>query len=133
MIDPEFFRRHMDFRSSGPAGNDFSSPTLPSARSNMTRLCLNTVGRRFMYRGANSAKASEARTLQAHCAASLSEYRTRQRPGRDEEFSIGDSIVRDFSVLGKDFVALEQDASLYIQETENSKLCKYPEIRFCKY
>jgi hypothetical protein len=43
-IDPDFFRRHIDFRPALGRSNFFSDPYLPSASTNMYRLLQTTIG-----------------------------------------------------------------------------------------
>jgi hypothetical protein len=134
-IDPEFFRRHLDFRNATGTSSDFSLPTLPSATFNMTRLRINTLASRLdNWRASNQRVQGDLDRLREETSASFHEYLATIRRGRDVDVQTGDSIVRAFSILSHEYLSIEQDISIYVQSLEsgifgaycNSRLLRKP-------
>jgi len=114
-LDPEFFRRHLDFRLGRQ--EFFSSPSLPSTSTAMIRLRTTTIGG-LQQVSARDDGQSRLEILQAESARSMDEYRKRLRSLSDP--SLGDSIIRDCSVHDLQHFSVEQDVSVNICKTENS-------------
>lgn len=120
-IDPEFFRRHLDFPNASGTSSDFSLPTLPSATFNMTRLRINTLASRLdNWRASNQRLQGDLDRLREETAASFHKYLTALRRGRDVDVQPGDSIVRAFSILNHEYLSIEQDISIYVESLESS-------------
>jgi hypothetical protein len=119
-IDPEFFRRHLDFRNATGTSSDFSLPTLPSATVNMTRLRISTLASRLdNWRASNQWLQGDLDLLREETSASFHEYLNTIRRGRDADVRTGDSIVRAFSVLSHEYLSIEQDISIYVELLES--------------
>ena len=100
-LDPEFFRRHLDL-SSFSHQQWFSSPSLPSASRNLLRLRVTTLARR-------RPKFPDLELARQKAQESLSNY---LKPISELRGSIGESIVRKFSLHSENYFSLEQDISL---------------------
>ncbi|KAG9250044.1 uncharacterized protein F5Z01DRAFT_667467 [Emericellopsis atlantica] len=109
-IDPEFFRRHMDFLSASIERHAYSLPSLASSSNNIFRLCVSTLLHRDDFGGQDllaqrSAKATE-----------LAGYKIRQLAST--KVRCGDSLVREYSTVCPSFSVIEQWISLCITKTE---------------
>ncbi|KAI9794812.1 MAG: hypothetical protein M1816_002940 [Peltula sp. TS41687] len=114
-VDPEFFQRHLDFRSTVGRPEYFPLPPLPSAAVNMTRLRLVTVGNRTVEaRSRTWPDQHQLETWRQEGAKSLRSFVEKLTMGRESDTKSGDSIVREFSVHDHQHFSFEQDMSLHI-------------------
>lgn len=109
-IDPEFFRRHMDFLSASIDRHAYSFPSLPSSSDNIFRLCVSTLLHRDNYGG------QHLQSQQAYQAIELAAYRAQQLGST--KVCCGDSLVRDYSTVCSRFSVIEQWISIYITKTD---------------
>lgn len=88
-IDPEFFRRHMDFLSPSIDRHAYSIPSLASCSNNIFRLCVNTLLHRddFGRQHLQSQRLDES--------TELGTYKTQQLGSA--RVCCGDSLVREYS------------------------------------
>ena len=101
-LDPEFFRRHLDFQH---PEDSFDLPPLPSTARNIISLPVLTICHRQ--------KPSEQCRVQQERREALDEVRKNQRQLIANN-KIGDSIVRRFSIHDEATFALEQRISITI-------------------
>ncbi|KAK2600213.1 hypothetical protein QQS21_005009 [Conoideocrella luteorostrata] len=103
-IDPEFFRRHMDFLSGSIDRHAFSIPSLASSSNNIFRLCVNTLLHRddFGRQDIQSQRSYESTELGVYKALQL----------RSTRVCCGDSLVREYSTVCSRFSLIEQWISL---------------------
>lgn len=104
-IDPEFFRRHMDFIDK----NSFSFPSLASSSNNIIRLCVSTILDRdgFGDKDLQSQRSGQSMELRAYKIEQLGSSRV----------CCGDSLVREYSIVCSRFSVIEQWISLCITKT----------------
>ncbi|KAM5481581.1 hypothetical protein McanCB56680_004117 [Microsporum canis] len=108
-VDPEFFRRHLDFRHG--MRDHYSLPSLPSTLSTALTLRVATIGASF----AKTKTDHEQGTIEAlreENKRKLDEYR--ENPKSLTQAKVGDSIVRDISIHDLQQFSIEQDISLYV-------------------
>ncbi|KID73958.1 uncharacterized protein G6M90_00g032160 [Metarhizium brunneum] len=103
-IDPEFFRRHMDFLSPSIDRHAYSIPSLASCSNNIFRLCVNTLLHRddFGRQHLQSQRLDES--------TELGTYKTQQLGST--RVCCGDSLVREYSTVCSRFSVMEQWISL---------------------
>ncbi|KXL50408.1 MAG: hypothetical protein FE78DRAFT_177392 [Acidomyces sp. 'richmondensis'] len=109
-IDPEFFRRHMDFLSVSIDRHAFSSPSLASTSNNIFRLCVSTLLHRDQFGDQNLNAQRKDQSSQ------LATYKIQQLGST--RVSCGDSLVRNYSTLDSSFSVLEQWISICITKQE---------------
>jgi hypothetical protein len=109
-IDPEFFRRHMNFLSASIDRHAYSLPSLVTTSDNIFRLCVSTIFYRDDFGG------QDLRLQRLEELAELDKYRMQQLGST--KVSCGDSIVRDYSTVCPSFSVMEQWMSLCIAKTE---------------
>lgn len=109
-VDPEFFRRHMDFLSGNVHRHAFSYPSLPSSSNNMFRLCVSTVLHRDDIGG------QDIQSQRLGQRSELDMYKRQQL--RSTGICCGDSVVREYSTVCPSFSVIEQWISLYIAKTD---------------
>lgn len=109
-IDPEFFRRHMDFLSASVYRHAYSFPSLASSSDNIFRLCVSTILHRDDFGG------QHVRQQRADQAAELAAYKVQQLGSA--KVSCGDSMVREYSTICSRFSVIEQWISLCVTRTE---------------
>ncbi|KAL7936455.1 hypothetical protein V8C35DRAFT_295533 [Trichoderma chlorosporum] len=110
-IDPEFFRRHMDFLSASIDRHAYSTPSLPSSSKNLFRLCVNTLLHRDDFGG------QDLQLQRTEQSAELATYKI-QHLG-STRVCCGDSLVREYSTVCSSFSVVEQWISLCITKTES--------------
>lgn len=103
-VDPEFFRRHIDFI--GP-NTCFGLPALPSACQNLWRLRIATICTRES--PLSSEELKEARRDESE---GVNRYLNAMRANE----RIGSSIVRRHSALNETISVIEQDVSFCVQK-----------------
>ena len=110
-IDPEFFRRHMDFLSAGVGGHAYSLPSLASSSHNIVRLCVSTILNRDDFSGKN------LQSQRFDHRVDMETYRIQQLAST--RMCCGDSMVREYSTLCSRFSVVEQWISFCIAKTES--------------
>jgi hypothetical protein len=111
-IDPEFFQRHLDFRSSTGRLDYFCLPSLPSTSKNIIRLRFTTIGKRD--RRGQIPDREGIDELRQTCAKAMARYLHRLNSSMDTNSGLGNSIVRAFSVFDETHFAIEQRISICI-------------------
>ncbi|KAL4744599.1 hypothetical protein BDW72DRAFT_208891 [Aspergillus terricola var. indicus] len=109
-IDPEFFRRHMDFLCTGIHRHSYSYPSLVSSSNNIIRLCVNTLLHRDDFGG------QDLRLQRSIQSTELMTYKMQQLGST--RACCGDSMVREYSTVSPCFSVLEQWISLCITKTD---------------
>jgi hypothetical protein len=109
-IDPEFFRRHMDFLSTSIDRHAYSFPSLASSSNNIFRLCVSTILHRDDFGG------QDLQSQRSEQASELGAYKIQQLGST--KVRCGDSQVREYSTVCPRFSVLEQWVSLYITKTD---------------
>jgi len=108
LVDPELFRRHLDFLR---LKDFFDLPALPSSSKNI--ICLNIT---IIYKRSHALRHSEV------------------KDGRSEEFKVvkkhqrhlgldgivGESIVRRYSIHDENTFTIEQQVTCYIKKSKNN-------------
>ncbi|KAJ5129352.1 uncharacterized protein N7515_005391 [Penicillium bovifimosum] len=108
-IDPEFFRRHMDFLCASIHRHSYGFPSLPSTSNNIIRLCVSTLLHRDDFGG------QDLQSQRSHHSAELRKYKMRQLGST--RVCCGDSLVREYSTICSSFSVVEQWISLCIAKT----------------
>ncbi|CCF33242.1 hypothetical protein CH063_05468 [Colletotrichum higginsianum] len=109
-IDPEFFKRHMDFLSASIDRHAYSFPSLTSSSDKIFRLCVSTLFHRDDFGG------QDLQSQRAHQAKELVAYRVQQLGSN--KVGCGDSLVREYSTICSRFSVIEQWISLCITKTD---------------
>lgn len=109
-IDPEFFRRHMDFLSASIDRHAYGFPSLASSTDNIFRLCVSTIFHRDDFGG------QDLRLQRSEQSAELERYKIQQL--RSSRVCCGDSLVREYSTVCPSFSVLEQWISICLAKTE---------------
>ena len=109
-IDPEFFRRHMEYLSANVDRHAFSFPSLVSSSNNIFRLCVSTLLHHdgFGGRDLQSQRSDQSTELGIYKIQQLGSTRVR----------CGDSLVREYSTLCSCFSVIEQWISLCVTRTD---------------
>lgn len=108
-IDPEFFRRHMDFLCMSMDKHSYSSPSLASSSNNLFRLCVSTLLHRDDFGG------QDLQSQRLDQSTELGTYKTQQLGST--RISCGDSMVREYSTVCSCVSVIEQWISLYVAKT----------------
>ncbi|KAM0259423.1 hypothetical protein ACHAQJ_003317 [Trichoderma viride] len=117
LTDPEFFGRHLDFRSWQDKNNNFSIPSLPAASWHLMELPITTIGSREsnLERMSPSAWIDKARrkgriALEVH----------HDRLSRlSSDIVVGESMIRDYYVFDEVHFAIDQRISICMQQVED--------------
>ncbi|KAJ4394347.1 hypothetical protein N0V93_003564 [Gnomoniopsis smithogilvyi] len=109
-IDPEFFRRHMDFLCGSIDRHAYSLPSLPSSSVNILRLCVSTLLHRDDFGG------QDLQSQRAQQILELAIYKAQQLSST--KVCCGDSLVRDYSTVCPRFSVIEQWISICITKTD---------------
>ncbi|KAG5299042.1 hypothetical protein I7I50_07710 [Histoplasma capsulatum G186AR] len=109
-IDPEFFRRHMDFLSVGIIRHSYSLPSLASTSNNIFRLCVSTLLHRDDFGGQDlqSQRSDQSSELKIYRRVQLGSSRV----------CCGDSLVREYSTVCSRFSVVEQWISFCVTRTD---------------
>jgi len=102
-VDPEYFRRHMDFLQTS---DFYDLPALPSCSRNILHLRLVTICVREL-----PWTQTEIEELRREEAASVKRYQRRL----GENGLVGESVVRNFSVHDASTFTLEQDITICVK------------------
>ncbi|KAI0858272.1 hypothetical protein F4860DRAFT_517002 [Xylaria cubensis] len=108
-VDPEFFRRHLDFLSPASHGRGMDVPPLASSSNNIIHLNVNTIV-------VASSPYSYARGGFIQCNKDISERLARYRRQLPNTACWGDSIVREYTVLNEQYSIIKQRISVCITE-----------------
>ncbi|CAG8278592.1 unnamed protein product [Penicillium salamii] len=111
-VDPEFFRRHMDYLSASVERHSYSFPSLSSSSNNIFRLCVSTLLHRDNFGG------QDLQSQRLNQSIELAAYKIQQLGST--RVSCGDSVVREHSTLCSSFSVIEQWISLCITKTNGS-------------
>ncbi|KAF2810714.1 uncharacterized protein BDZ99DRAFT_414865 [Mytilinidion resinicola] len=103
-VDPEFFRRHLDFLE--PASY-FDLPALPSTSQNLWRLRVTTICNRV-----NPLSAEEVRKQRKDDLEGVNKFLNALRASE----RIGSSIVRRHAIINETTCVIEQDISFCVQK-----------------
>ncbi|KAL9042200.1 MAG: hypothetical protein Q9214_003856, partial [Letrouitia sp. 1 TL-2023] len=118
-IDPEFFQRHLDFRSTVGRIDYFPLPSLPSTSGKMIELTYISIGRRE-----TPGKQHRPREMDLMRQAS---YKAMSRYVHDIDTqmatsdALGNSMVRSFDVLDDTHFAIEQRISIYMDQNGHNR------------
>lgn len=115
-IDPEFFQRHVDFRSTFSRWEYFPLPSLPSASNNIVKLRYVTLGQWDRKATKAAASQDEIDKQRAESAKAMNRYMHQLRLGMVSDLEVGNSIVRDFSVYDEVHFAIEQEISICVNK-----------------
>lgn len=107
-IDPEFFRRHLDFLSTSVHTHSYGFPSLASSSNNIVRLCVSTILHRDNY------VRQDLPLQRSDQSTGLGRYKVQQL-GSNKAFC-GDSLVREYSTVCSHFSIIEQWISLCIMK-----------------
>lgn len=110
-IDPEYFRRHMDFLSVSIDRHAYSLPSLPNSSNNIFRVCINTIFHRDDFGG------QHLQLQRSRESTALGAYRIQQLGST--KVCCGDSLVREYCTICPCFSVMEQWISLYISKRES--------------
>lgn len=117
VVDPEFFKKWLDFPYTPERQNQFSSPSLPSAGWNILELPLITIGRR---NGARTLKTqSQLDTARLELAESVRHYQAELLVEKHKD--IGGSTARDIDLFDETHFAIEQKVTICLQPQAGSK------------
>lgn len=121
-IDPEFFRRHMDFLSASIFRHSFGFPSLASSSNNIFRLCVSTLLHRDDFGG------QDLQSQRSDQSTELKMYKLRHLAFT--KVCCGDSLVREYSTVCSSFSVIEQWISICITKTDKGwtgrRLCFIP-------
>ncbi|KAI1813642.1 hypothetical protein GGS20DRAFT_469684 [Poronia punctata] len=110
-IDPEFFRRHMDFLIANTLKHCYSTPSLASSANNIHRLCVSTLILR------NVSGNQDVPWQRFDQSAELAEYKRQQLRSKAR---CGDSIVREYSTVCNSVSVVEQWISFCLTRSNGS-------------
>ncbi|CAG8410499.1 unnamed protein product [Penicillium salamii] len=111
-IDPEFFRRHMDYLSASVERHSYGFPSLSSSSNNIFRLCVSTLLHRDDFGG------QDLQSQRSDQSVELAAYKIQQLGST--KVSCGDSVVREHSTVCSSFSVIEQWISLCITKTNGT-------------
>jgi hypothetical protein len=122
-VDPEFFRRHMEYLSANVDRHAYSFPSLVSSSNNIFRLCVSTLLHRDGFGG------QDLRSQRFAHSTELGIYKTQQLGST--KIRCGDSLVREYSTLCSYFSVIEQWISLCVTRTDKGWAGKRPHHMAC--
>lgn len=119
-IDPEYFQRHLDFRSTVGRLNYFSLPSLPSSSAYIIKLRYVTICQ------SNRKKASGQGvidSLRSEGKQAFDRYMHSLNQHIEKGISPGNSIIRAYNVHDESHSSIEQEMSIYISRTTSGPIC----------
>ncbi|CZR65065.1 uncharacterized protein PAC_14965 [Phialocephala subalpina] len=116
-VDPDFFLKHLDFRSTAGKQDYFNLPSLPSTNENFIRLRWTTIGSRLANFEINGHDQGRIDLLRKDSAKKMEQYLQDIRS--THKMSICDSFVRRFAVHDENHFSLEQDVSICVNTVGN--------------
>lgn len=111
-IDPELFRRFIEFRSLDDRTINYSTPMLPSAAANIIQIPVITIGSREIIR--TQLSQSDINEIRDAAAEKMKQYRLRLELGSG--IPVASSVVRDYHLLDETHFAIEQRISIAVSE-----------------
>jgi hypothetical protein len=117
-VDPEYFLRHLDFRSIAGKPDYFSLPSLPSSNGNFLRLHWTTIGSRGPKFEINGHDQEGIERLRNEGARMMAQYLDDTRS--DRRMKACDSFVRRFAVHDETHFSIEQDVSVCVNQIGKS-------------
>ena len=115
LVDPEFFQRHLDFRSSTGRLDYFCLPSLPSTSNNIISLRFITIGQRDRRAQITDRKAVDE--LRQTGAKAMARYLHTLNSNMEMNSGLGNSIVRAFSIHDETHFAIEQRISICVRRS----------------
>ncbi|KAL8724233.1 MAG: hypothetical protein Q9166_008064 [cf. Caloplaca sp. 2 TL-2023] len=106
-VEPDFFKRHLNFASKSDHRQAFSLPSLPSTRNNIFELNINTI----LYQNTGSSSGKSGTGLQ-RCRIKQEEQLSTYRRQLRTHARGGDSLVRAYSTLDGQYSVIEQRMSV---------------------
>ncbi|KAK1713706.1 hypothetical protein BDP67DRAFT_44832 [Colletotrichum lupini] len=122
-LEPEFYRRHLHFSAASPFSQEqqYSDASLPSSKTQMMQLKLTTLGTRFAHNNIKRSEQEEQRrlsNLREQISSLMKQYlKSWDRYGPELEH--GMSMARNFFVLDRQHVSLEQTISICVTDRQN--------------
>jgi hypothetical protein len=117
LVDPEFFRRWLEFSYADDRRNKFSLPTLPSGGWNLLELPIISIGKRE-----ENYHCKVQDEIEIVRNASATAVRTYHNGLYDRDDGVvGSSVARDLSVFDHALFAIEQKITICMQPPENTK------------
>lgn len=120
-IDPEYYQRHLDFRSTIGRLNHFSLPPLPSSTTYITKLRYITICQSNR-RGTSDQGVIDSLRFDGKKA--FERYMHSLNQSIEKGIGIGNSIVRAYNVHDDIHSSIEQDISIYVSRTTSGPICK---------
>ncbi|KAK5995286.1 hypothetical protein PT974_03687 [Cladobotryum mycophilum] len=117
-VDPEFFCRHLDFRSAQDKSNNFSVPSLPSSSWHLMELPVTTLGS-WESSPFGTLPSSWIEKARKDGKAALLEHHHRLSKLSDSEMVVGESMIRDHYVFDEIHFAIDQRISICMQQAED--------------
>jgi hypothetical protein len=114
-LDPEFFQRHLDFRTNLGRLDYFSSPALPTANMMLFQLPYVTLGQ--IENSLRTFNQDDINTMRASCEEKMAKYWRDVNSKYDDDTGLGDSIVRDFYLHDQTHFAVEQRVSIALNKS----------------
>jgi hypothetical protein len=117
LVDPEFFRRWLEFSHADDRRNKFSLPTLPSGGWNLLELPIISIGKReenYPFKVQD-----EIDTVRSESATAVRTYHNGLYD-RDDGV-VGSSVARDLCVFDHALFAIEQKITICMQPPKNTK------------
>ncbi|KAB8229428.1 uncharacterized protein BDW43DRAFT_322211 [Aspergillus alliaceus] len=111
-VDPEFFRRHMDFLSTNNERHFFSLPSLANSSNDIFRLSVSTLVHRDNFGRQN------VQSQSSELPSELGKYKMHQLGSKN--VCCGVSLVREYTTVCASFSVIEQWISVYIAKTSSN-------------
>ncbi|PNP40643.1 hypothetical protein TGAMA5MH_07642 [Trichoderma gamsii] len=119
-VDPEFFGRHLDFRSPQDKFNNFSTPCLPSASWHLMELPVTTLGsRESTFNGLSPSAWTE---IERKMGKDALERHHEKLLSLNPALNLGESMIRDYYVFDEIHFAIDQRISICMQQAEDGWL-----------
>lgn len=115
-VDPEFFKRWLEFPYAPNPNNQFSTPSLPTSCWNLLELPIVSIGRRSgarVFRSQHMLESARSRLDDA-----IRAYQTELLMGTYP--GVGSSVARDISLFDDTHFAIEQRITICMQSQEGS-------------
>ncbi|KAK3935811.1 hypothetical protein QBC46DRAFT_461874 [Diplogelasinospora grovesii] len=114
-VDPEFYRRHLNFGQAPGGTESFSDSSLPSGHSHMIQISIATLGLRSTQQGMSFQDNHEnLQALRDQSYKMINQYLSKLSVARAGTVSQGDSIVRDFALHDRQHFSISQEISIYV-------------------
>lgn len=116
-VDPDFFLKHLDFRSTAGKQDYFNLPSLPTTNENFIRLHWTTIGSRLANFEINGHDQGRIDLLRKDSAKKMERFLQDTRS--THKMNMCDSFVRRFAVHDENHFSLEQDVSICVNTVGN--------------